>query len=164
MFQLAYLHRLNERIDAAVDELYALRATHGVPIGWVVGPASRPLDLGRQLEARGLEHLVTLTPMTMSLDGVPLPAPVTGLTIGRVRTPADYEAWVVTEHQGFEEEGDADEDEQPSPPPAANGPKPPRPPPPKGPPPVRNEVADMIASLTNPEPPANDVDIDVDVD
>ena len=103
-----YANLAPERIDAAVEELYALRAAHGVPIGWVIGPASRPLDLGRQLEARGLEHLVTLTPMTVSLGGLPLPAPVTGLTIGRVRTPADYEAWVVAEHRGFEEEGDGE--------------------------------------------------------
>jgi GNAT superfamily N-acetyltransferase len=105
---IMYANLAPERIDAAVAELQALREISDVPVGWLIGPASRPLDLGQQLEARGLEHLVTLTPMTVSLDGLPPPAPVTGLTIARVDDPADYEAWVVAEHRGFEEEGDAE--------------------------------------------------------
>jgi GNAT superfamily N-acetyltransferase len=90
------------RIDAAVMELYALRRRHGVPVGWVIGPASRPTDLGRQLEARGLEHLVSLTPMTMTLDALPAAEPVPGLTIERVDDPAAYEAWIEAEQIGFD--------------------------------------------------------------
>lgn len=97
-----------ERIDAAVAELHALRAKHGVPVGWLVGPSSRPTDLGRQLEARGLEHRVTLTPMTITLDALPIVSPVPGLTIERVEDPAAYEAWIVAEHRGFEEAGEPD--------------------------------------------------------
>jgi GNAT superfamily N-acetyltransferase len=97
-----------ERIDAAVEALHALRRHHRVPVGGVVGPLSRPADLGRQLEARGLEHKVDLTPMTCPLDGLPAAEPVPGLTIERVADPAAYEAWVVAEHRGFEAEGSPD--------------------------------------------------------
>jgi GNAT superfamily N-acetyltransferase len=103
-----YANLAPERIDAAVEELHALRAARGVPVGWLVGPASRPLDLGQQLEARGLEHRVTLTPMTASLDDLPPLVPVPGLTIARVDTLAEYEAWVVAEHRGFEADGDSE--------------------------------------------------------
>jgi GNAT superfamily N-acetyltransferase len=91
-----------ERIDAAVEELYALRQRHGVPIGWVIGPSSRPIDLGRQLQARGLQHRRDLTPMTRSLDALPAADRVPGLTIERVEDPAAYEAWIVAEQIGFE--------------------------------------------------------------
>lgn len=97
-----------DRIDAAVAELHALRERHGVPVGWLVGPSSRPTDLDRQLEARGLELRVTLIPMTMTLDALPSAEPVPGLTVERVEDPAAYEAWIIAEHRGFEEEGDAE--------------------------------------------------------
>jgi GNAT superfamily N-acetyltransferase len=97
-----------ERIDAAVAELHALRERHGVPVGWLIGPSSRPTDLGRELEARGLEHRVTLTPMTRTLDALPTAEPVPGLTVERVEDPAAYEAWIVAEHRGFGEEGEAE--------------------------------------------------------
>lgn len=90
------------RIDAAVAELQTLRQRHGVPVGWLIGPSSRPTDLGRQLEARGLEHRIDLTPMTRTLDALPAAAPVPGLTIERVEGPAAYEAWIVAEQRGFE--------------------------------------------------------------
>jgi GNAT superfamily N-acetyltransferase len=103
-----YANLAPERIDAAVEALSALRETHGVPIGWLIGPSSRPTDLGAQLVARGFRHLVDLTPMTASLAAIPVDAPVPGLTVERVESPAAYEAWIVAEHRGFEAEGDAE--------------------------------------------------------
>ena len=90
------------QIDAAVEALHALRQRHGVPIGWLIGPASRPTDLGRQLQARGLQHKLDLTPMARSLDALPPAERVAGLTIERVGDPAAYEAWIVAEQRGFE--------------------------------------------------------------
>ena len=90
------------RIDAAVGELHALRRRHCVEIGWVIGPASRPADLGQQLQARGLRYMRDITPMTMTLGALPAAAPVAGLTIERVADPAAYEAWIDAEQRGFE--------------------------------------------------------------
>ena len=91
-----------ERIDAAVAELHALRQRHGVPIGWLICPSSRPTDLGQQLQARGLHYGRDLTPMTITLDALPAAEPVSGLRIERVEDPAAYEAWIVAEQRGFE--------------------------------------------------------------
>lgn len=91
-----------DRIDAAVAELHGLRARYGVPVGWLIGPASRPLDLGGQLAARGLTHRRDLTAMTLALASLPvLPEPVPGLGIERVADAAAYDAWIRAEQRGF---------------------------------------------------------------
>src|SRR5690349_8282358 len=51
-----YANLRPDRIDAVVEDLHALRKAHGVPMNWLIGPASRPKDLGAQLAARGLLH------------------------------------------------------------------------------------------------------------
>ena len=79
---IMYANLLPERVDAAVDELFRLRTTYDVPMGWLVGPSSRPADLGARLEAHGLVHRGTLTPMTVALAVVRTEAqPVAGLTV-----------------------------------------------------------------------------------
>ena len=90
-----------DRIDVAVEDLHALRKEHSVPINWLIGPASRPKDLGAQLTARGLMHRADLTPMTRSLAGLPAAAPVPGLAIEPVLNASTYEAWIVAEQRGF---------------------------------------------------------------
>src|SRR5262249_47395823 len=80
--------------------------TYGVPMGWLVGPASRPADLPARLQARGLQHRVTLTPMTLALASVQAePVPVPGLTIERVTDAAGLAAWIVAEGRGFQSTG-----------------------------------------------------------
>jgi GNAT superfamily N-acetyltransferase len=106
---IMYANLPPDRIEQAVQLLYALREQHGVPIGWLVGPSSRPRDLGERLLTSGLRHGIDLTPMTRSVAGLPAAAPVPGLTVERVETQADYEAWVVAEHYGFEAEGSPDQ-------------------------------------------------------
>ncbi|MCC7369065.1 MAG: GNAT family N-acetyltransferase [Chloroflexi bacterium] len=93
------------RIEAAVAELGRLRAAHRVPMNWLVGPASRPLDLPRRLRAQGLAHLTDLTPMTSTL-AAPLPEAerVPRLTIERVADSGALTEWIETERQGFESE------------------------------------------------------------
>jgi GNAT superfamily N-acetyltransferase len=105
---IMYANLAPERIDVAVAELHALRERHGVPIGWLVGPSSRPADLGTHLLARGLRHQVDLTPMTRSLVELPAVEPVAGLTIERVEDPSTYEAWIVAEQRGFASHDDDD--------------------------------------------------------
>lgn len=104
-----YANLAPDRIDAAVAELFTLRERYGVPVGWLIGPSSRPTDLDRQLEARGLEHKVTLTPMTRVLGGhLPTAERVPGLTVERVQDPATYEEWIIAEHRGFGAAGKLD--------------------------------------------------------
>jgi GNAT superfamily N-acetyltransferase len=95
-----------ERVDAAIDELFRLRETYDVPVGWLVGPTSRPTDLTARLEARGLQRHVTLTPMTLALASVQAQAvSVPGLTIERVEDAATLDAWAIAEGQGFQSTG-----------------------------------------------------------
>jgi GNAT superfamily N-acetyltransferase len=103
-----YANLAPERIDAAIAELRALRVTHGVPIGWLVGPTSRPTDLGAQLQARGLRHTVDLTPMTIPLATLPAVEPVPGLSVERVEDQGTYEAWIDAERRGFASDDDAE--------------------------------------------------------
>lgn len=103
---IMYANLRPERIDAAVAELQALRAAHGVPMNWLIGPASRPTDLAEQLLARGFEHYVDLTPMTRSLlEPFPELDLVPGLTIERVADTSALAEWIEAERRGFETEG-----------------------------------------------------------
>jgi ribosomal protein S18 acetylase RimI-like enzyme len=95
------------RIDAVVGELYELRAAHGVPMNWLIGPTSRPPDLAAQLLARGFTHRVDLTPMTRSLvSSLPEVDPVPGFTIERVADSAALTEWIDAELRGFETDGE----------------------------------------------------------
>jgi ribosomal protein S18 acetylase RimI-like enzyme len=94
------------RLDAAIAELQSLRATYNVPMNWLIGPTSRPLDLAEQLQARGFQHRRDLTPMTRSLVSMfPEADPVPGLTIERVVDGAALAEWIDAEIRGFETEG-----------------------------------------------------------
>jgi GNAT superfamily N-acetyltransferase len=123
---IMYANLAPERIDAAVEELQWLRRLYDVPMGWLIGPSSRPADLGERLAARGLVHRTTLTPMTVALASVqagPSTVPgsaaeaggieglsveagtVPGLTVERVRDAAVLEAWIAAEARGFQSTG-----------------------------------------------------------
>lgn len=103
---IMYANLAPERIDTAVAELRTLRAAYRVPMNWVIGPTSRPLDLAEQLVARGFTHRRDLTPMTRSLLA-PLPDldPTPGLTIERVMDNAALAEWIDAEIRGFETAG-----------------------------------------------------------
>jgi GNAT superfamily N-acetyltransferase len=103
---IMYANLAPDRVDAAIDELFRLRETYGVPVGWLVGPSSRPTDLPERLEARGLRRHVTLTPMTLALASVqPEPVAVPGLSIERVEDAATLATWAATEGRGFQSTG-----------------------------------------------------------
>lgn len=103
---IMYANLAPERVDAAIDELFRLRETYGVPMGWLVGPTSRPANLAARLQARGLRHGVTLTPMTLALATIqPEPVSVSGLTIETVEDAATLAAWADTEGRGFQSVG-----------------------------------------------------------
>jgi GNAT superfamily N-acetyltransferase len=102
-----YANLAPDRIDAAVAELRALRAERGVPINWLIGPTSRPLDLAEQLVARGFRHMVDLTALSLRLADAPTgEPPPPGLTIEPVADPATYADWIAAERRGFEMKGE----------------------------------------------------------
>jgi len=101
-----YANLAPERVDAAIDELFRLRETYDVPMGWLVGPTSRPRDLPARLQARGLRHGVTLTPMTLALVSVQAESvSVPGLTIETVEDADALAAWADAEGRGFQSVG-----------------------------------------------------------
>jgi ribosomal protein S18 acetylase RimI-like enzyme len=103
---IMYANLAPERIDATVEQLHWLRKLYDVPMGWLVGAASRPADLGERLEARGLVHRSTLTPMTLALDSIQSePVLMPGLTIERVADAAVLEEWIEAEARGFQSTG-----------------------------------------------------------
>lgn len=91
--------RADERIAFARDWL----RQRSVPGTWVIGPFSRPADLGERLLAQGFAQegetpgmgldLLTLAPVQ------PLPE---GVVIEQVRTPEQMRVWVETSIAGFE--------------------------------------------------------------
>ena len=104
---IMYANLASHRVDAAVAERARLREVYDVPMNWLVGPTSRPHDLGERLLVRGLRYLADLTPMTISLDTLPEsgPRPVPGLTIERVDDLTTLETWIDAERRGFELDG-----------------------------------------------------------
>jgi ribosomal protein S18 acetylase RimI-like enzyme len=83
------------RLDGGEARAAALQAVShfaGVrrPFSWWVGPADTPRGLGEILERLGLEPAESELAMALPLDGSSAPAaPVTGLEVRRVRTPAE---------------------------------------------------------------------------
>ena len=79
--------------DARIEEILDWYRERGVPFSWWLGPRDSPPDLGRRLEAHGLEPDAEAVP-GMALDlrrrlrEAPGPA---GLTIERVRDEASFE-------------------------------------------------------------------------
>ncbi len=98
-----------DRIDAAVDEIKALRRQHRVPMNWLIGPTSRPTNLPSQLRARGFQYIADLVPLTLKLaDLRPGSSPRAVLTVERVESTSVLEEWIEAESRGFELAGALD--------------------------------------------------------
>lgn len=100
---IMYANLTPAQIPDAIKELQALRARFGVPMNWLVGPASRPTDLGARLMEIGLKHFVDLHLMSMDLNTLfqenALPE---GVQIELVRTLQVFVEWTEIEGRGFE--------------------------------------------------------------
>ncbi|MCC7412045.1 MAG: GNAT family N-acetyltransferase [Gammaproteobacteria bacterium] len=99
--------------DAAADERIALiraRIDAGeLPPLWVVGPSSRPADLGARLERHGFGRLVSMPGMAFDLrrldrravESSPLRA--RGLSVREIATDAEFADWARVNITGFQE-------------------------------------------------------------
>ena len=82
-------------IDARIDVTLARFKSRGMPMSWWTGPATRPTDLGKYLEAHGLTHVEDYPGMAVDLLklNVDLSVPP-GLTIERVEDVEGLEKWI----------------------------------------------------------------------
>lgn len=82
-------------IDARIDVTLARFKSRGMPMSWWTGPATRPTDLGKYLEAHGLTHIEDYPGMAADLLklNVDLSVPL-GLTIERVEDVEGLEKWI----------------------------------------------------------------------
>ena len=88
-------------VEEQVDEVIGFFQQRGIPFAWTTGPSTRPLDLGRVLEACGIEHLVDLAGMALDLNELTGPEIPGGLVARDVRTRDDLRAWAQAFRQGF---------------------------------------------------------------
>lgn len=89
-------------VDSVINAIVAMGSERGVPIGWCVGPGTRPGDLGTQLERHGFQPEPPQPAMALDLarvDGAVLPPP--GVTITEVGDGHALEVWCRTLGTGF---------------------------------------------------------------
>lgn len=81
-------------VDATITTLLQRCTARRVPLLWVVGPTTRPPDLGHALNAHGFRHVGDDPGMALDLATLvdPLPQP-TGLVIERVNDPTALHTW-----------------------------------------------------------------------
>ena len=110
LFNHVYLTRLQEDVDARIEEVQRLYAARGLPFFWSVGPFSLPRDLGPRLESRGLARVVRLAGMAADLtaihEDVSSPA---GLTVERVGDAGVAREYAGVMRTGFEMPGFVDD-------------------------------------------------------
>ena len=82
-------------VDVKIDSLVDYFKSRKLPMHWFTGPETRPADLGRRLEARGLTRVIDMTEMAADLRTLneQLPEPP-GLTIEPVVDIRTLEEWV----------------------------------------------------------------------
>jgi GNAT superfamily N-acetyltransferase len=92
-----------DNIDGAIEAAIARGRSRKVPILWWVGPATRPANLRRYLEAYGFTHAWEARGMAVDLlalnEGLPVPP---GLTIEQVGDGETLEQWCRSLSLGFE--------------------------------------------------------------
>ncbi len=96
--------RADVRRDAAEEAVRAVRAAaeeRGVPVAWLVGPSSRPRDLGAHLLRNGFVHDGDAVGMAVGLDGIGQPAPHPGVRIEEIADNEALRAWCGTVAAGF---------------------------------------------------------------
>ncbi len=74
-----------ERIDGMVSEF----RRRGLPLEWTTSLRTRPLDLGRRLEAKGFEHTLDVPAMTLDLRSLPEVQVPGNLTVAPAQTRED---------------------------------------------------------------------------
>ncbi len=97
-------HITGEPVDQQIDEIIAQFGQHADQIDWLVFPACRPADLGKRLEARGMQAGLGGAWMLADLTVDPPSAPMVaaGFYIRHVSDATMLEAWKQISAEGFE--------------------------------------------------------------
>ncbi|HYM40927.1 MAG TPA: GNAT family N-acetyltransferase, partial [Thermoplasmata archaeon] len=83
-----------EEVARRIDELLAEFRNRGLPLEWTVGSSTVPPELGRHLQAKGLTHVLVVPGMAMDLAQLPEEPLPRNLTIDRVESRGDLEAFI----------------------------------------------------------------------
>lgn len=93
----------SEAIEARIQKTLAPFKAARKPMLWWTGPATRPTDLGRHLQAGGLLLADENSGMVGDLENLAPPGPANpAVTVKRVATRADLEKWAVPFAVNFE--------------------------------------------------------------
>jgi GNAT superfamily N-acetyltransferase len=92
-----------DSIDQRIDEIISQFSQSADQIDWLVFPACQPADLGKRLEARGMQAGLGGTWMLADLTADPPSAPATpaGFHIQHVRDMTMLQAWQQISAEGF---------------------------------------------------------------
>ena len=91
-------------VDEQIDETLSLFTAKDVPMLWWIGPTTRPVDLGRYLQARGLA-LVQHSAMAVSLQSLnddALQETQSSFWIERVNSSESFKNWLHVNIETFE--------------------------------------------------------------
>ncbi len=86
-------HLAPEETGLRIDDLLAEFRKRGLPLEWTVGASTVPQDLGRQLQAKGLTHLLEVPGMAMDLAQLPEEPVPRDLAIDRAESRKDLETF-----------------------------------------------------------------------
>jgi ribosomal protein S18 acetylase RimI-like enzyme len=81
-------------VGRRVDDLLAEFRKRGLPLEWTVGSSTVPQDLGSDLRAKGLTHVLVVPGMATDLARLPDEPLPRNLTIERVESRRDLEAFL----------------------------------------------------------------------
>jgi GNAT superfamily N-acetyltransferase len=80
---------MSEQVEQVIED-FQRRA---ISFGWQTGPSTRPCDLGTELEARGMAHLVDIAGMALDLEHMRSQAAPKGLVTRQLGTRDEFRAW-----------------------------------------------------------------------
>ena len=100
---VCFLLESPEAVDARIDRILAHFKMREVPMRWLIGPTTRPADLGKHLEVHGLHYAGRWLDMAADLLGLNehLPVPP-DLTIEEVRAEETLKYWCRTCAAGYQ--------------------------------------------------------------
>ena len=102
VFNGVFRAQLDEgRLDAEIEDVMASFKAAGAPMYWWTGPATRPADLGKRLQAHGLQHEYDFPGMAVDMVTLGDARPPAGLTIRRVGDAESLRRWCEVLTRGF---------------------------------------------------------------
>lgn len=102
LFNGVFQAQLDEdQLDTKIEDAMAVFKAIGAPMYWWTGPATRPVDLGKHLQAHGLQHEYDFPGMGIDLLTLGDAQPPAGLTIKPVRDAQSLRTWCDVLTRGF---------------------------------------------------------------